>query len=1056
MPKTKASRQGSFGHDSGMKKGTSARSEAKGIRIEVHLNGKGPARRPETAAGELLEVFREEILKSGRTDIALAKSVPIGLWSLEPLVSVERFSQEPVLYKEVDAERARTIFKEHVLAGKVPFSLALVRGLVTKEGTRPLHSDLDGKVPHVSDHPFFGRQENRLLRNRGIADSDRIESFVSREAYEALSKALREMTRDEIIREVEASGLRDRDSTAGFPTAVRWQFCASAKAETKYVVCDAHGGGPKARLTANLVQIDPYGLLEGMTIAARAIGAHQGFLYIPAGCITLRETLVQAMAQARDHGFLGRNILRSGFDFDLEIKEGSSSCFCGEETAVIDAIEGGRGRPRRRPPFPVLSGLWGRPTLIHGVETFLNVPLILREGGEEYAKVGTEFSKGTKVFALVGKVGFEGMIEVVMGTSLGEVVYDLGGGVGGNRRFKGARLGGPLGAFLSKKDLNLPLDEESLSRAGLLFGCGDLTVFDESTCVVREVLSAFDLCRSEGCGLCEGCAEGLERVVEILDRISRGEGVPDDLNALETLARQFGEPDRCHFGHLVSVHLMSAFRAFSQEFHDHVVRKKCASGACTELAKAPCTNRCPVGIDIPRAFAFLRRGDLQEAHHVVEEANPLPGVCGRVCPHPCEDLCRRREMDDAVAIADLERFISDGCRVTATPVPPVTRKEKVAVVGGGPAGLAAALELRRRGYAVTIFDENPEPGGMMRYGIPSYRLPKKGLALEIKRVLSKGVDLRSNTRVGKDIAWEVLTAEFDAICLAPGCPRSCSLQIPGEGAKGVLGGIEFLKRLHKGEEVKVGRRVAVIGGGSAAIETARCALRLGAKKVNLYYHRDRSEMTASASEVEAAVEEGVTIRDKVTPTRIITHYGKVGRLELTEMRPGPFDEEGRRTTRPILGSEFLVDVDTIFVAIQQGIETENVPEGVGVLAERCRVRVEEGYRTAHPKIWAAGDAVTGPSTVAQAIRGGREAAISMDRAIRSASGEDGLTFPEERSERGFLGQEEVAPHGRVSMPTLEPELRRKSFSEVHLGYRRQMALAEARRCLQCDLKKEGI
>lgn len=1056
MPKTKAPQDGVKDSEPGAKGEIPSRGGMKGIRIKVHLNGCWGQPRAEEQTDSLVEVFRDEILRSGRGDILLEKTVPIGLRSMEPLVSVERFRQDPVIYKEVRAERARTIFREHVLAGKVPLSFALARGVVTKEKARPIHSDLEGKVSHVFDHPFFGPQENRLLRNRGIADPDRIESFVSRGAYQALAKALREMTRDEIIREIQASGMKDREGMSGFPTAVRWQFCASAKGDVKYVICDAHGGHPEACLAANLILIDPHALLEGMAIAARAIGAHQGFIYSPSGCPALRDTLAQAIAQAKEHGFLGKNILRSGFDFDLEIREGSSSCFCGEETAVIDAIEGGEGKPRRRPPFPVLSGLWGKPTLLHGVETLLNVPFILREGGEEYVKLGTEFSKGTRVFALSGKVNYEGLIEVPMGTTLGEVIFDIGGGISGKGRFKGARLGGPMGGFLSKRDLNMPLDEESLSTVGLLFACGDLSVFDESACAVREVLSGFDLCKSEACGLCETCEEGLQRVPEILDRISKGRGELRDLDELDALARGFGEPDRCRFGQYVSAHIRSALRAFRQEFLEHIVNKRCSAGACQELVQAPCTNLCPVGIDIPRGLSYLRRGLLGEAYRVVAEANPLSGVCGRVCSHPCEDRCRRREMDESVAIANLERFISDRCRVSTTAAFPVTRKERVAVVGAGPAGLSAAWELRRRGYAVTIFDENPEPGGMMRYGIPSYRLPRKELALEIKEILARGIEFRSNTRVGKDVTWESLKADFDAICFAPGCPKSCFLQIPGEAAKGVMGGIEFLKRFHMGQEVKVGRRVAVIGGGDVAVEVARSALRLGAKKVTLFYHREHFEMTADPSEIEAAIEEGVVIRDKVTPTRIITHYGRVGRLELTEMRRGPFDKEGRRTTRPILGSEFVVDVDTILVAIQRSMEGENVPEGVEVLEEGNRIKVDEGYRTTHRKIWAAGDAVTGPSRVVWAIRGGRDVGVAIDRALRGSSEEDEAGFSVEGPASGVWTPEEAEAHGRVSMPTLEPELRKKSFSEVRLGYRRQMALSEAKRCLQCGLKKEEI
>ena len=1034
-----------------MKREIRPRSEVKGTRIKVHRNGSGRASDARTDAGAVLENFRDRVSKCGRTDIFVSKTGSVGLWAVEPLVTVERPGQEPVIYKQVNPERVKKIFREHVLAGKVQVQFALARGLANNEAPNPIRSDLEGRVPHVSQLPFFALQENRILRNRGFVDPDQIEEYLSREGYQAMAKALLDLTPDEIITEVKTSGRRDRDPSAGFPTGVKWQFCASSKSETKYVICDAHGGGPDTLINPNLIETDPHALLEGMIIAAKAIGAHQGYIYCSAGCPSAGKEIRLAIDQARDHGLLGKDILRSGFDFDVEVHEGMSSCFCGEETALIDAIEGGHGVPRPRPPFPVVSGLWKKPTLVHCVETFLNIPRIIARGGEEYAKTGTESSKGTKVFALTGRVENIGMVEVPMGFTLGELIFDIGGGIPGGKRFKAVQVGGPLGGFISREGLNVPIDYDAISRAKAILGCGDMVVFDEDSCIVEKTLSSFNLCKGESCGVCEACQAGMKKIPEILEGICRGEAKEEDIQDMEELARGMKESAHCSFGHIASTHVLTTLNYFREEFLAHVVERRCPAGVCSGLFQAPCVNKCPAGIDIPSSISLLGKGLIGEAYNVIERSNPFPGVCGRVCYHPCQDQCRRREIDEPVAISNLERFIADKSHGLVVKFLPVTRKERVAIVGAGPSGLTAALELRKRGYAVTVFDEHPEPGGMLRYGIAAYRLPGKELDREINKILDRGIDLRLNTRVGKDVPWEVLTGDFDIVCLAPGCQKSCSLSIPGEQAQGVLGGVEFLKSLHAGKEVKIGKRVAVIGGGHAAIEAARTSLRLGARKVAVYYHRERKEMTAHPWEIEAAVEEGVEIKDMATPTRIITHYGKVGRLELTEMRRGLFDEMGRRKTRPILGAEFIVAVDTVIIAIQQGVDTEYFSKENGIETEGTRIKVDKNFRTSHPRIWAVGDAVTGPASVIAAIKGGQDVAATIDRALGMARGEGESESPGTGIERvSFKAITDVGKQGQITMPVIEPQLRRRDFCQVRLGYRKQMALAEARRCLQCD------
>ena len=714
-----------------MKKRIQPRSQMKGTSIRVHTGRCGGP----SDAEAIVDMFREQVLKCGRADITVSKACSIGLWTGEPMVSVERPGQEAVIYKQVNRERVKKIFREHVLGGKVQPQFALARGLPNNETPNPIPSDLEGVIPHVSQLPFFALQENRILRNRGVVDPDRIEDPLSRGAYRAMTRALIDMTPDEIITEMKSSGLRDRGSGAGFPTAVKWQFCASSKSEIKYVICDAHGGGPDSLMDASLIETDPHALLEGMTIAGKAIGAHQGYIYCSAGCPSVGRGLRLAIDQALDHGLSGKDILHSGFDFDIEVYEGISSCFCGEETALIDFIEGGRGVPKHRPPFPAVSGLWRKPTIVNSVETLVNVPQVLLHGGDEYAKTGTESSKGTKVFALRGRVENSGMVEVPMGVTLGELIFDIGGGVPGGRRFKAVQIGGPLGGFISSKGLNIPIDYDAIARAKCILGPGDMVVYDEDTCIVERTLSSFGLCRGESCGVCEACQSGVKKIPEILERICRGEGKEEDLRGLEECARVMKESANCSFGRCASTHVLSALRHFQDEFLAHVIDRRCPAGVCSELFQSPCVHKCLLSIDFPTAISLLRKGQIEEACSIIERSNPFPGVCGRVCDHACQDRCRRGEIDESIAIRNLERFIADRAHGSVIESLPVTRRERVAIVGAGPSGLTAALELKKRGYAVTVFDEHSEPGGMLRYGIAAYRLPRKELRREINRIL---------------------------------------------------------------------------------------------------------------------------------------------------------------------------------------------------------------------------------------------------------------------------------------------------------------------------------
>jgi NADPH-dependent glutamate synthase beta subunit-like oxidoreductase/NAD-dependent dihydropyrimidine dehydrogenase PreA subunit len=472
---------------------------------------------------------------------------------------------------------------------------------------------------------------------------------------------------------------------------------------------------------------------------------------------------------------------------------------------------------------------------------------------------------------------------------------------------------------------------------------------------------------------------------------------------------------------------------------------------------SPCRLDCPLGINVQAYMALTAAGRFEEALDVIKEDNPLPGICGRVCHHPCEARCRRAELDQAVAICDVKRFLSDYqvnqgkiSQGKDLPVKP-RRKERVAIVGSGPAGLTAAYYLAKEGFQATIFEAFPEPGGMLRWGIPSYRLPRNILDGEIRDILALGVELRCNARVGKEIRLEELERGFDAIFLAVGAQRSTPLGIPGENAEGCLGAVEMLRACHSGRKVEVGKRVAVIGGGNSAIDAARTAIRIGAEEVTIFYRRERQDMPAQEAEIAAAEAEGVRIEYRVGPTRVLTQNGKASGLELVRMELGEKDDSGRRRPILILGSEFQAEADTILSATGQSPSLDFLTDGSGVAVYRKTVQVDDGLKTRNPKIWAGGDAVTGPSTVVASMAHGR---IAAGKIMEFLTGRPSPLVELPLRARG-VGEytaisEDLPQQPRQEMAQRQPKVRRRDFEEVGLGFTTDQVMAEARRCLQCS------
>jgi NADH-quinone oxidoreductase subunit F len=986
----------------------------------------------------------EEIDKRGLAEeIKIVETGCNGFCALGPIMVVY---PEGVIYVTLKPEDVPYLVEEHLVKGRIVEKL-----LYREPGTEKI-------IPTMQDIPFFAHQELRVLRNRGLIDPEKIEEYIARDGYAGMAKALTEMTPEQIVQEVLDSGLRGRGG-AGFPTGLKWKFAAQSQNDTKYVLCNADEGDPGAFMDRSVLEADPHAVLEGMVIAAKAIGSHHGYIYCRAEYPLAIHRLNVAIAQAKEAGLLGKDILGTGFDFDLEIYQGAGAFVCGEETALMTSIEGKRGMPRPRPPFPAVAGLWQKPSILNNVETLANIGQIILRGAKWYASVGTEKSKGTKVFALTGDVNNVGLVEVPMGTKLGTIVYDIGGGIPKGKKFKAAQLGGPSGGCIPIQHLNAPVDYEKVAELGAIMGSGGLIVMNEDKCAVDMARFFMDFCQDESCGKCTPCREGTKRMLEILTRITQGKGKEGDIQLLEEMAVVIKNAALCGLGQTAPNPVLSTIRYFRKEYEQHIRDHRCVAAVCSAMFKSPCQHTCPIEMDIPSYIALIRAERFEDAYKILLQTNPFPSVCGRVCDHKCQTKCRRGNLDEPIAIKFLKRFITDNAPRPQIEAVPVTRKERITVVGAGPAGLTAARDLATRGYKVTVFEELNKPGGMLYWGIPSYRLPRNILDGEIDDIRKLGVEIRLNTRIGKDIPIAQLQKDYDYIYLATGAHKSQKMGIPGEDLKNVFGGVEFLRDFNANEDkwfkgkLSLGKNVAVIGGGNSAIDAARVALRLGSN-VTILYRRLRQDMPAAEEEIKAAEEEGIKIEYLVAPLKIEGSKGKVNSITCQRMNLGDFDSSGRKRPVPIEGSEFTLNVDAVITAIGQvpDMSFMDAKSGVEINKWDC-YNVGNVYksRTANPKFFAGGDAVTGPATVIGAIAAGHQAADDIDAAIRKANNEPAYEKPaREKIDVPLVIDEETVETPQAHMPEMNAEKRKMSFAEVELGFSREEAIKEACRCLRCD------
>lgn len=549
----------------------------------------------------------------------LVRVTKIGCFGLCAKGPIVTFLPTDIFYTQVKPEDAERIVKEHIIDGKILED----KVYINEDGTR---------AETISQFNFYNRQKFVARKNLRLISPDSIYDYISLDGYFALYKCLNEMTKQEVIAEISKSGLRGRGG-AGFPTGKKWQFASLEESSEKYVICNGDEGDPGAFMDRTILESNPHSIIEGMAIAGYAIGASKGVIYVRAEYKLAGEKLTNAISQARQLGLLGKNIFNKGFDFDIEISFGAGAFVCGEETALIASVEGGRGEPKTKPPYPAVSGLYGKPTIINNVETLTNVPIIILNGAEWYAKMGTENSKGTKIFALSGKIKNTGLIETPIGVSLKEIVYDIGGGVPNGKKFKAIQIGGPSGGCVPAEHLDAKVDYESLTKLGTMMGSGGMIVVDEDTCMVDFAKFFLEFTCDESCGKCTPCRIGNKRMLELLTKITNGKGSMKDLEILEQLANHIKSTSLCGLGQSAPNPVLSTLRYFKEEYIEHIKNKRCPAGVCKNLISYEITDKC-IGCGLCKRGCPVNciSGDVRAKHTIDKEVCIKCGLCESKCP----------------------------------------------------------------------------------------------------------------------------------------------------------------------------------------------------------------------------------------------------------------------------------------------------------------------------------------------------------------------------------------------------------------------------------------
>ena len=1006
-----------------------------------------------------------DALESQGVDAQLTPLGCFGFCAAEPLVNIHLPGLPLIVLGQVRAEDAAAIV-ESIGAGRPPLDKAICRIDEWDHLTGHVQYGRGlAELPHWDEVAFFKGQKKIVLRNCGLINPMDIEEYIAVGGYHALYQAMQKPSVAEIIEEVKKSKLRGRGG-AGYPTGVKWDLLRKAGSGPqdgqKYIICNADEGDPGAYMNRNEIESDPHMLIEGMLIGAFAMGASEGIVYLRAEYPLAVERLKHAVAEARECGLIGEHVLGTSFNFEIKLVEGAGAFVCGEETAMIASLEGHAGRPRPRPPFPAQKGLWGAPTNINNVETWCNIPVIIERGGAWFAQTGTASSSGTKVFSLVGKVVNTGLVELPLGTTLKTMIYDIGRGAPGGKRVKAVQSGGPSGGCIPAASFDVAIDYEALAQLGAIMGSGGMVVMDEDNCMVDVARYFVEFTHAESCGKCIPCRAGLDQSLTLLKKITDGQARESDVQRLEELAPLIREMSLCGLGQSAPNPVLTTLRHFRREYDEHLRARRCRAGVCDSLFLSPCENSCPLHMRIPLFLELTRSGQIAQAAELIWLDNPLPGSTGRICQHPCESQCRRGSVDAPVNMREVHRFIADqvfgGALLAEVKARlgvrrlPATGK-RVAIVGAGPSGLAAAFYLALLGHQVTVYEAREGAGGMLRYSLPQYRLPRAMLRQEIDVIESLGITFRFGQKLGAGVSLDVLETENDAVFLATGTWTTMRAGVPGEESPSVWHAIDFLEQVARDQPTTIGNKVVVIGGGNAAVDSARTALRAGCQ-VTIAYRRERQDMPAIADEVNDAQAEGVELMFLVAPQRVVCDpRGRVCGIELMRTRLGDYALDGRR--RPVsTGETFVIDCDNVILAIGERPDAEPLRRsGIHVRDNDTAAADWVTYETNRQRVFAGGDLVTGASNVSSTMATGKDAARAIDTIL---CGEDRFAQ--------LLGTFDVARRvaleaeggERNASPELGLSLRRMNSAEVLLGLSPPMALAESSRCLRCDVRDAGV
>ncbi len=1023
-----------------------------------------------SGSNDIMRIIKREIIEHNLHDkLTLRITGCLGFCEMDPFIIVEPGNN---LYPKLKMEDVPKIID------------AAVKGKVIEEMLYKEPGTLKTFKTQQDIH-FFKNQTRTILGKNQYLDPIRIYNYIKQDGYTAFEKVISNPDFEWIINEIKQSELRGRGG-GGFPTGIKWEIARkSGNGETKkFIICNADEGDPGAYMDRSLLEGNPHSIIEGLIIGGIAIGATQAYIYVRSEYpLAIKHTTI-ALRQAQDLGILGKNILGTNIDFDIDIVRGAGAFVCGEETALIKSIEGKMGQPAQRPPYPVNKGLWGFPTCINNVETFANIPVIISKGAEEYTKVGVPGNRGTKIFSLVGKIKNTGLVEVPLGTTIKKVVYDIGGGPSGEKKIKAIQTGGPSGGCIPEKMFDIPIDYESLNKAGSIMGSGGMIVMDEDTCMVDIAKYFTNFLQEESCGKCSTCREGTQRMNEILTNITEGKGKEEDIALLEELGPVIKDASMCGLGQTAANPLLATLRYFKDEYIDHILKKKCTAGVCKEIISSPCQYTCPIDTEVPVYVALIANTKYEEALKIIKKDNPFASVLARVCHHPCELKCKAGEGGDAIAIGDLKRFVTDyGLKNklhTKTKHVQKIKGSKVAIIGSGPSGLTCGFYLAQKGYEVTVFEKESEIGGMLTLGIPEYRLPRNILEYDINYVKSSGLDIKTNFALGKDFTLNDLRDQgYKAIYIATGAHQSLKLDIPGEDIEGVLPGMKALSSLNLGKNIEIGKKVGIIGGGNTAvdaarrvlraeisesvamIDTARSALRTTKpEEITIFYRRTMTEIPAYKEEVEGSLDEGIKIEFLTAPKKIISEKGKLKACEFIRMKMGELDESGRRRPVPVEGSEFTVELDTLIVSISESPDISFLKkEGLEFSKWNTIIVDPETFQTTKQGVFAGGDLVTGPNTVVDAVAAGKITALSIDQYLsgKEVKREYKITRPSKYIEPLELSEEETDElmlAKRPVMPCLSPDKRKYNLLEVEQGFTEKQAIKEAQRCLRCELETQ--